>query len=39
METEQSDETADNLVEEGDEEASLPGDFEYESDTNPNDSE
>ena len=29
----------DNLVEEGDEEASLPGDFEYESDTNPNDSE
>lgn len=31
--------TTDNLVEEGDEEASLPGDFEYESDTNPNDSE
>jgi len=32
-------ETTDNLVEEGDEEASLPGEFEYESDTNPNDSE
>lgn len=31
--------TTDNLVEEGDEEASLPGEFEYESDTNPNDSE
>ena len=31
--------TTDNLVEEGDEEALLPGDFEYESDTNPNDSE
>lgn len=31
--------SADNLVEEGDDEASLPGDFEYESDTNPNDSE
>ncbi|KAH6620494.1 armadillo-type protein [Boeremia exigua] len=29
----------DNLVEEGDDEASVPGDFEYESDTNPNDSE
>ena len=29
----------DNLVDEGDEESSLPGDFEYESDTNPNDSE
>lgn len=32
-------ETTDNLVEEGDDEASLPGEFEYESDTNPNDSE
>lgn len=28
---------SDNLVEEGDDEASVPGDFEYESDTNPND--
>lgn len=27
----------DNLVDEGDDEASVPGDFEYESDTNPND--
>ena len=34
-----SDEVHDNLVDEGDEESSLPGDFEYESDTNPNDSE
>jgi 26S proteasome regulatory subunit N2 len=38
-EMETSDATADNLVDEGDEEASLPADFEYESDTNPNDSE
>lgn len=38
-EGEESGPTTDNLVEEGDEEASLPGDFEYESDTNPNDSE
>ncbi|KAH7406062.1 armadillo-type protein [Phaeosphaeria sp. MPI-PUGE-AT-0046c] len=29
----------DSLVDEGDEEASLPGEFEYESDTNPNDDE
>ncbi|KAF2823315.1 26S proteasome regulatory complex, non-ATPase subcomplex, Rpn2/Psmd1 subunit [Ophiobolus disseminans] len=29
----------DNLVDEGDDEASLPGDFEYESDTNPMDDE
>ncbi|KAH4297643.1 26S proteasome regulatory subunit RPN2 [Parastagonospora nodorum] len=28
---------SDNLVDEGDDEASVPGDFEYESDTNPND--
>jgi 26S proteasome regulatory subunit N2 len=28
---------SDNLVDEGDNEASVPGDFEYESDTNPND--
>ncbi|KAL6712466.1 proteasome regulatory particle base subunit [Coniothyrium glycines] len=27
----------DNMVEEGDDEASLPDEFEYESDTNPND--
>ncbi|KZM19785.1 enzyme regulator [Ascochyta rabiei] len=38
-EAESSGPTTDNLVDEGDEEASLPGDFEYESDTNPNDSE
>ncbi|KAL1656875.1 proteasome regulatory particle base subunit [Didymella pomorum] len=38
-EMETSDPTTDNLVDEGDEEASLPADFEYESDTNPNDSE
>lgn len=37
-EMETSDAT-DNLVDEGDDEASVPGDFEYESDTNPNDSE
>jgi 26S proteasome regulatory subunit N2 len=29
----------DNLVDGGADEASLPGDFEYESDTNPNDDE
>jgi 26S proteasome regulatory subunit N2 len=29
----------DNLVDEGDDEASVPGEFEYESDTNPNDDE
>lgn len=28
---------SDNLVEEGDDEASVPDEFEYESDTNPND--
>ncbi|KAH7402417.1 armadillo-type protein [Pyrenochaeta sp. MPI-SDFR-AT-0127] len=28
---------SDNMVDEGDEEASTPGEFEYESDTNPND--
>lgn len=39
MDVEEPESTTDNLVEEGDEEASLPGDFEYESDTNPNDSE
>ncbi|KAJ4326403.1 proteasome regulatory particle base subunit [Neodidymelliopsis sp. IMI 364377] len=39
MDIEEPESTMDNLVEEGDEEASLPGDFEYESDTNPNDSE
>ncbi|KAJ4383836.1 proteasome regulatory particle base subunit [Didymella sp. IMI 355093] len=38
-EMETSEPTTDNMVDEGDEEASLPGDFEYESDTNPNDSE
>lgn len=38
-EMETSEATTDNLVDEGDEEASLPADFEYESDTNPNDSE
>jgi 26S proteasome regulatory subunit N2 len=38
-EMETSEETTDNVVDEGDEEASVPGDFEYESDTNPNDSE
>jgi 26S proteasome regulatory subunit N2 len=27
----------DNLVDEGDDEASVPGEFDYESDTNPND--
>lgn len=27
----------DHMVDEGDEEASVPGDFEYDSDTNPND--
>jgi 26S proteasome regulatory subunit N2 len=27
----------DNLVDEGEEEASVPGEFDYESDTNPND--
>lgn len=27
----------DNLVDEGDDEASLPGEFDYESDTNPMD--
>ncbi|KAH8724021.1 armadillo-type protein [Phaeosphaeriaceae sp. PMI808] len=30
---------SDNLVDEGDDEASLPDEFEYESDTNPNDDE
>ncbi|KAL5115961.1 proteasome regulatory particle base subunit [Pleosporales sp. CAS-2024a] len=30
---------SDSLVDEGDEEASVPGEFEYESDTNPNDDE
>ncbi len=38
-EAESPESTTDNMVEEGDDEASLPGDFEYESDTNPNDSE
>lgn len=28
---------SDNMVDEGEEEASLPGTFDYESDTNPND--
>jgi 26S proteasome regulatory subunit N2 len=27
----------DNLVDEGEDEASVPGEFDYESDTNPND--
>jgi len=27
----------DNMVDEGEDEASLPGDFDYESDTNPMD--
>jgi 26S proteasome regulatory subunit N2 len=35
----EDDEVNDNLVEEGDEEASVPGEFEYESDTNPDDDE
>jgi 26S proteasome regulatory subunit N2 len=30
---------SDSLVDEGDDEASVPGEFEYESDTNPNDDE
>ena len=29
----------DSLVDEGDEEAPLPAEFDYESDTNPNDDE
>jgi 26S proteasome regulatory subunit N2 len=29
----------DNMVDEGEDEASVPGEFEYESDTNPNDDE
>ena len=28
---------SDNMVDEGDDEASIPGEFEYESDTNPTD--
>lgn len=28
---------SDNMVEEGEDEASLPGEFEYESETNPDD--
>lgn len=36
---EDDEEVNDNLVEEGDEEASVPGEFEYESDTNPDDDE
>jgi 26S proteasome regulatory subunit N2 len=39
MEEDDDDEVNDNLVEEGDEEASVPGEFEYESDTNPDDDE
>jgi 26S proteasome regulatory subunit N2 len=31
------DSVEDNMVDEGEDEASVPGDFEYESDTNPND--
>jgi 26S proteasome regulatory subunit N2 len=30
---------SDSLVDEGEDEASVPGEFEYESDTNPNDDE
>lgn len=30
---------SDNMVDEGEDEASVPGDFEYESDTNPDDDE